>query len=72
MTNSILKFASTRNGQAKIGSSTSQKNANSEPHLLLLSGLQHLGEAHTSGLRLGKDGNNTAGRMISGQTRGNR
>ena len=72
MINSILKFESTWNGQAKIGSSTSQKNTNSQPHLPLLSCLQHPGGAHTSGLRIGKDGNNTAGRMISGQTQGNR
>ena len=57
---------------AEIGSSTSQKERDLPPHHPLLSGLLHPGGVHTSGLRLGKDGNNTAGRMISGQTRGNR
>ena len=42
------------------------------PHHPLLSGLLHPGGAYTSGLRFGKDGNNTAGRMISGQPRGHR
>ena len=54
------------------GPSTSQKNANRQLHLPLLSGLQHLGGAHTRGLRFGKDGNNTAGRMTSGQVDGDR
>ena len=49
-----------------------KKNVNSQPHVLLLSGLLHPGGAHTRGLRIGKDGNKTAGRMTSGQTRGHR
>ena len=54
------------------GQSTSQKNANRQPHLPLLSGLQHPGGTHTRGLRNGKDGINTAGRMTSGQINGDR
>ena len=38
----------------------------------LLSGLQHPGGAHTRGLRTGMDGNSTADRKVSGQTRGDR
>ena len=72
MTNPTLQLESTWNGLAKIGSSTSQKNADSQPQLHLHSGLLHPGGVHTGGLQLGKDGKNTAGRMISGQTRGNR
>ena len=72
MINSILKCDGTWNGWAQIGKSTSQKNVKSQPQLPLLSGLQHLGGTHTRGLRIGKDGNNTAGRMIIGQTRGDR
>ena len=46
--------------------SASQKNANRQPHLPLLIGLQHPGGAHTRGLRTGKDGINTVGRMTNG------
>ena len=55
--------------QRKLGAVLHKKNVNSQRHHPLLSGLPHPGGAHTSGLRLGKDGNNTTGRMISGQTR---
>ena len=49
--------------ERKLGSNTSQKKADSQHH-------HHV--PLPSGLRLGKDCNNTAGRMISGQTRGDR
>ena len=61
-------------GKGRIGPSTSQKNVNRRPHLLLLSGLQHPCGADTRCLKIGnKDGINTVGRrMINGQTRGDR
>ena len=65
MTNLILHCEGTLSGKAQIWPSTSQKNANSQRHLLLLSGLRQLGGAHTRGLRIGKDGIRTAGRMRS-------
>ena len=57
-------------GLSIIGLSTSQKNVNSQPHLPLLTGLQHPGGAHSRGLRIGKNGINTVGRMINGQNIG--
>ena len=47
-----------------------KENANFQPHLPLLSGLQHPGGAHARGLRIGKDGINAAGRMTRGQSNG--
>ena len=47
---------------------TSQKNANGQPHLPLLIGLQHPGGAHTRGLRTGKGGINTVDKMTHGQS----
>ena len=61
MTNWILKFASTWNIERTLGAVLNKRTRN----------LQN-GVAHQSGLRLGKYGNNTAGRMIRGQTRGDR
>ena len=65
MINSILHCEGTLSGQVPIGPSTSQKNVNHQPHLPLLSGLQHPGGAHTRGLRIGKDGINRVDRRAT-------
>ena len=45
---------------------------NRQPHLPLFTGLQDPGGAHTLGLKIGKDGINTVGRMTNGQSNGDR